>query len=545
MSPVSVATYWHTIRHLKPTQLYGHVRHKVWPTRPNINPPPSPRARNGSWQQGAAYPASLLSPTCFRFLNEQHDLDHTGWDDPAIAKLWRYNLHYFDDLASERAAERMNWHTHLIERWIAENPPAVGSGWEPYPCSLRIVNWIKWSIGGRHLTTAAQASLAIQARWISANIEWRLLGNHLLANAKALAFAGVFFDGAEADAWLDTALDIYRRELPEQILDDGGHFERSPMYHAIILTDLLDLINLTGAYPGVVAEADITLWREKIERMRHWAAAMAHPDREISFFNDAAFGIAPKGAALDFYAQRLGFAGTARPLDGVTHLASSGYVRLQTPDVVVLIDVAPVGPDYIPGHAHADTLSFEMSIGGQRIFVNSGTSTYADGAQRRAERSTAAHNTVEVDGENSSEVWSAFRVARRARPIDVEVSGIAGEMRVSAAHDGYRRLTPGSTHRRTWTLVDGQLTIADRIEGKCRRAVARLHVHPATTIELDGIGASLQSREIAANVSVDHAVLSSNPSYWHPEFGLSIASNTLDAQFHGEVCMTTITWRRR
>ena len=98
-------------------------------------------------------------------------------------------------------------------------------------------------------------------------------------------------------------------------------------------------------------------------------------------------------------------------------LEQTGYVRLAKEHAVALIDAAPIGPDYIPGHAHADTLSFELSIRGRRILVNGGTSTYQNNLQRHKERSTQSHNTVEVNGRNSSEVWGAFRVARRAKPF--------------------------------------------------------------------------------------------------------------------------------
>ncbi|MEN9780004.1 MAG: hypothetical protein RL014_1152 [Pseudomonadota bacterium] len=94
----------------------------------------------------------------------------------------------------------------------------------------------------------------------------------------------------------------------------------------------------------------------------------------------------------------------------------SGYVRLDNGPAVALLDVAPVGPDYLPGHAHADTLSFELSVGAQRVLVNSGTSCYGSSAERLRQRGTAAHNTVVVNGQDSSEVWGGFRVARRPLP---------------------------------------------------------------------------------------------------------------------------------
>ncbi len=179
----------------------------------------------------------------FRFLNQDGGV--TGpqdWNDSARDKLWLYNLHYFDDLCAEDAAGRNHWHEALIRRWIDENQPGTGNGWEPYPLSLRIVNWIRYGLNGNVLPKNATQSLAVQARYLRKTIEWHLLGNHLFANAKALLFAGAWFEGREADDWLAEGSRILLRELEEQILPDGGHFELSPMYHVIILEDVLDLL---------------------------------------------------------------------------------------------------------------------------------------------------------------------------------------------------------------------------------------------------------------------------------------------------------------
>ena len=122
----------------------------------------------------------------------------------------------------------------------------------------------------------------MQVRWLAQRLEWHLLGNHLFANAKALVFAGLLFDGAEADRWLTKGLSIVHRELPEQVLPDGGNFELSPMYHSIILEDLLDLINVARAYPDPTMAASVDRWRETAGRMLSWLSALCHPDHEIS-----------------------------------------------------------------------------------------------------------------------------------------------------------------------------------------------------------------------------------------------------------------------
>jgi len=99
------------------------------------------------------------------------------------------------------------------------------------------------------------------------------------------------FRGDEAEEWLGKGLSILAREVPEQVLDDGGHFERSPMYHSIILEDLLDLLNVFGVYGKGVATAGSSLsqeiphdFSEAITKMLGWMNVMAHPDGGIGFF---------------------------------------------------------------------------------------------------------------------------------------------------------------------------------------------------------------------------------------------------------------------
>ena len=87
-------------------------------------------------------------------------------------------------------------HLDLIGKWIEENPPGMGNGWEPYPLSLRIINWIKWVLDRYGLPDEALYSLAVQTRYLFKKLEYHLLGNHLYVNAKALVFAGLFFDGS-------------------------------------------------------------------------------------------------------------------------------------------------------------------------------------------------------------------------------------------------------------------------------------------------------------------------------------------------------------
>ncbi len=475
--------YWHTVRHLRFEQIWCRGWRIIRRPRLGVSIPagsirPTPSA---AWIPFERKNPTLVGPDQFCFLLKEGALADVAWDGDQREKLWRYNQHYFDDLNARDSRRRVKWHRDLIANWLDNNPPAKGTGWEPYPTSLRIVNWVKWYLNGNLGNDSMQRSLAMQARWLSFNIEYHLLGNHLVSNAKALVFAGCFLNGKEADRWRKTGLNILNRELSEQILDDGGNFERSPMYHALCLEDVLDLINLARAYPEKIGSKLANAWQQKAETMCGWLAAMTHPDGEIAMFNDSARDIALKTSDLMQYARYLEvIQNETEPTvasAGITHLRDSGYIRMAMPDVCAFVDVAPLGPDYLPAHGHADTLSLEVSLFGQRLIVNGGTSCYGLSDQRVSERGTAAHSTVVVDGENSSEVWGGFRVARRAYPFDLVVSENPGHLSVSCSHNGYKRLKGAPVHRRSVILHADKLEVADMILGSCRNAASKFLLH--------------------------------------------------------------------
>ena len=256
------------------------------------------------------------------------------------------------------------------------------------------------------------------------------------------------------------------------------------MYHTLMLEDLLDLIQLTGIYSDIRELRDrTTKWIDIANAMLAWLAAMRHPDGEIAFFNDAAIGQARPPAIIETYACRLGCGGWPT-LPPIVYLRESGYIRMKSGPFCLIFDAAEVGASYIPGHAHADTLSFELSLGPERIITNSGTSSYDDGPVRAKERATSGHATIEVDGKNSSEVWASFRVGRRARPLDVETSTSSeGRLICTAAHDGYRFLRGKPCHRRQIELDGMRVIVHDVVSsGDGHKVVARFPLHPSVVV---------------------------------------------------------------
>ena len=518
-----ISYYFHTIRYLKLKQIY----YRIWfyLIRPSINKSSKSDLRilKNNFCLPIQKKPTLLKREKFYFLNKSGTLSEIGWNGSSnkISKLWRYNQHYFDDLNALGSSNRKEWHKYLITNWINQNSIGEGIGWEPYTTSLRIVNWIKWHLLGNSLSDNYAQSLEKQVQWLFKRIEWHILGNHLFSNAKALVFAGLFFSNKDAKKWLKTGLKIIHEELNEQVLNDGGNFERSPMYHSIFLEDLLDLINIARAYEGIIRETEIHKWAEVTKQMLKWLDTMIHPDGEIAFFNDAALGVGPDLKKLIIYANRLGINYNSLKFEKVTNLSASGYIRLTSKEAVALLDVAAIGPDYLPGHAHADTLSFELSLFGQRLLVNTGTSEYGTGSVRQYERSTKAHNTVMINNKNSSETWKGFRVARRAYPINLNIEELEEFIRVSCAHDGYKRLTGKPTHHRTWNFFGSSLIIEDNVEGPFESAFAYFHLHPQIHISknLKNNFILTMSNGIDVILEVKEGIAQIEKSYYSPEFG--------------------------
>ena len=536
-----LARFWRTARHLKARQVLGRLWFRLHRPAPDLRPAPALRAAFGTWALPAMRAQSFTAPASFRFLNESHRLPDIGWDNPEVEKLWRYNQHYFDDLNAVGAAQRDANHRDLMAKWMAQNGVGAGTAWEPYPTSLRIVNWIKWSVAGANPGPAWLDNLAVQVRWLRGRLEWHLLGNHLFANAKALIHAGLFFDGDEADGWLSRGLSILERELPEQVLADGGQFERSPMYQALALEDVLDLLNIItvrahAASPARRIEAEL---RAHASRMLHWLRTMSHPDGTVGLFNDAADGVAPPNVELERLAAAMRVDAPSPARQGMTRLDASGYLRFASDNAVALLDVAPIGPDYLPGHAHADTLCFELSLRARRILVNRGTSRYGLSARRLMERGTAAHNTVQVAGEDSSEVWAGFRVGRRARPRGLRV----GEAEVACSHDGYRHLRNAPEHQRLWRFGAHCLSVEDTASHPTH-AVARYHLAPGLQLQ-PGAESTWQvsaAGELLAQVKVEVGAPRATDWLHATAFGVLEPAQTLEVVLDQGRALTHWTW---
>lgn len=525
MKLTSAARYIQTLRYLRPSQVLGRIWFGLYRPKADLSPAPALRTVVQPPVPGIAKFPLMDGENSVTLLNERADISPPSiWQDTTRPLLWLYNLHYFDDLAATAAIDRLAWQRALIGRWIAENPPASGTGWQPYPSSLRIVNWIKWHLFVAPLDANAQRSLAVQARHLRQRLEHHILGNHLFANAKALYLAGAFFTGEEAEAWHTLGAKLLTRELGEQVLSDGAHFELSPMYHLIVLEDVLDVINIGRAFGAALPEGIEAV----ASSMLAWSELMQHPDGQIPFFNDATFGIAPPPAELTTFAARLNLRPAHLPSQEAT-MSASGYIRLDAGKATLFADLAAIGPDYLPGHAHADTLSFELSLDGHRLLVNGGTSVYGTGTERQRQRATASHTTLSIDGHNSSDVWAGFRVGRRARVSGKRLALDTGIARIEASHDGYSHRAGQCRHARLWHLDENSLRVTDTVTGTGQHALECLfHLHPDIFVHGENGGILLSTPSgLTARVDAGDHKLELVPSTWHPGFGMSLPTQAI------------------
>ncbi|EGR0054963.1 heparinase, partial [Vibrio vulnificus] len=211
-----------------------------------------------------------------------------------------------------------------------------------------------------------------------------------------------------------------------------------------------------------------------------WSIYMSHSDGDVAFFNDSTLGISPNLDDIFSYASMLNL-DLPKPLPKCyfKHLSGSGYFVVKNDNFKLIADFAQIGPSYLPGHAHADNLSFELDIGDARFLVNSGVSKYGNDQERELQRSTSCHNTVVVDNQNSSEMWAGFRVARRAKTEIINVrSDDLDNIIIEGCHDGYQRLKPKVIHTRKFEISEKLIKIHDLINTDRFESVAFFHFHP-------------------------------------------------------------------
>lgn len=446
----------HTLFHLRPTQVFYQVLYRV---------------RKPEYRQlsHCAKPLKLVEPIrkyeCynggqFTFLNIS-DTFH-GWDDMSHGALWAYNLNYFDYLTDENL--------RLVDNFIDELPQNK-IGLDPYPIALRTINWIKQFSRDNISNRKWVDSLYSQVALLDRKLEYHLLGNHLLEDLYALFIASVYFNDEKL---YKKSSRLLRQQLNEQILNDGSHFEQSPMYHCILLDRLLDCYNASVNNKRHIGQETFSLFLEQkaIQMLGH-LVSIIYSDHSVPLLNDSAYGIAPVADELFEYAERLGIKYDTIPLK------ECGYRKMNNSRMEAIVDVGNIIATYQPGHSHADTFNYELRVDGRPFIVDTGISTYEKNRRRDYERATEAHNTVVIDKRNSSDTWSGFRVGKRAHVLKLNETDDG--KRISATHDGYGK---NRKHYRIFEMTDDTFRVEDRLDVECE---AESYIHLAPGVEIISI----------------------------------------------------------
>jgi uncharacterized heparinase superfamily protein len=466
-----------TVRHLGMRQIAtraARVAERTWWRVTRAAAPIAPavqlRAHEPLWHAlpedaAALARAAEVMAERFTFLGETRS---RSWVAGEASHLWRFHLHYFDyarDLAvyalHRDRASAYGAFRDLVASWIDAHPRLGGDAWHPYTISLRIVNWCEAAIVFRpelernaDFANRLYQSIAAQAQFLSRHIEHDVRGNHVLENARGLLRAAAFFEGHAPRNWRRIAMALLEREIPEQILSDGGHFERAPGYHLRVMEVLGDIAALAPE-PWIESAVD---------RMRAFLEIITPPNGRLPLIKDTVLPDTP----VEIRAPQ-----TSRWLE------PSGYavMRDDSRGDHLIADFGRVCPDYLPAHAHADMFSYELTIGGRPVIVDSGVYEYAEGEWRTWFRSTAAHNTVSVDGRDQSEMWGSFRVGRRARVVRATWSETPEMTRIDGTHDSYapllhRRVIMALHEPRLWIVLDHLSGAAGHV------ARSFIHLHP-------------------------------------------------------------------
>lgn len=411
---MSLRLYAHALRAARPRQLRARAVRPLARRRFPAEPMPAfapPAGAVELWRSPAFEPTELAGAG-----PERLRVFHGHYGEDALQRARE------GDAAGARAA---------MTEWIERNPPRPDDGWHPYTTSTRVGNWLAaLALVPDAATREVCSSLWRQLLHLERNVEDDVLGNHVIRNARALALGGEAFSSARLAG---RAAELLARELPEQVLRDGGHYERSPVYHLVVLRDLLEI---DAVAPAVVP-------RDVLDRMSRFAAALTRPDGEPALFNDGTLDLAPR---LEL----------PPPPEGLSLFPDTGYAVLRRGALWLAFDCGPPSPPYLPAHAHADALSFQLWFDGRPLVVDPGMPTYEPGPERNWFRGTRAHSTVAVGGDQF-ELWGAFR----SGPLPVVELEDATPQRLVATVRG----RAGTRHRRIVEIGDSHVVVADEVEG--------------------------------------------------------------------------------
>lgn len=454
----------------------------------------------------------------FNFLNKTEEIKFPiNWNNKKWIRLWKFNLHYFDwarnaidvSLENNSLEKEIFLLDDLINEWIVGNPIGFGDGWHSYTLSLRIRNWIFIFRTFPNIVNEEKLqSLWVQICWLYKHPEVCHGGNHWIENLTALIIGSLQFKNLHAHHIYLKSIKLLRKALEEQILNDGGHEERSAAYHILILDRLVEV--------GWVIQSirkERPFWLHKyIERMTDWIILVELEGGRIPLFNDSPSDICPKinltkEFSISYLENKENFLFGIRKLLSTTSrnfnksFVSKQFLEIKSSEFNFLPDtgwsivrlehgwelIFKCGegcPKYLPAHTHSDLLSFDLFKNGIPIIAEAGTSYYGNSTIRKFERSSAAHNVLrlsifdEFNKKKSKwiepiDVWGNFRAGRKANILSRSYQKLnKSNYELFGSHDGFKKI--GASYQRTINLFvnkKGDIQISVKEEITCKKTL--------------------------------------------------------------------------
>ncbi|QQR69718.1 MAG: heparinase II/III family protein [Alphaproteobacteria bacterium] len=429
---------------------------------------------------GDAGAGQAILEGAFRFAGQSFCADPADWLPVEAQTPWVSYVHGFDWLRDLRAVggdEARRRARHLVSSWLDSNTLWNRVAWTPSLVGARLANWVV--LHDFFCASADDAfrhrvfdSLSRQTRHLARIMRTAPRGPGRFAAIHGLLLGALNL--TDSEAMVSQALAGLHTALAEEILPDGGHISRCPLIQAQLLERLVE-IRVTMRTAKLPVPADL---QNALDWMAPALRLMRHGDGGLALFNGGIQDSPERIEAILAQAE-------PRPR-ALKSLRESGFERLSAGRSVVLLDVGLPPPAGFDGRAHAGPLSFEVSVGRERIITNCGAMLHDDPDWRMALAATAAHSTLTVAETNAAEVLPQGGIGRRPARISCQRSEQNGTHEVEASHDGY--LTSfGLRHHRSLSLSsDGEeLRGEDMLEGTGGHSFAlRFHLQPGVQASL-------------------------------------------------------------
>jgi len=402
------------------------------------------------------------------------------WHAKNVSDAWLARVVQFDWLQDLRAVgteSARNRAKELILVWIeTQMNQSQNLSWEPTATGNRLANWL----GHREFLTMGSDTAFINKFDSSIQEQIRYLqhvatlvgpGFDRIETCKGLILAALIINNKrQINRWCKH-LD---REITKQILVDGGHISRSPN---TLISCLRHLIDIRLALKNSNEEISEKI-QNAIDRISPMVRFFRHGDGGLALFNGSNEN---EGWLIDVILSRSEARGS--PINSTPHI---GFERLTANRTLLLIDVGNAPPKEFDTKAHAGALSFELSVGKERIITNCGAYVGSNDKWVDVQRATAAHSTVTVEDFNSAEVLPGGGIGIRPHSVNAKRQEADGNLWVNASLLGYR----GSNHinhtRRIYLSANGNdIRGEDTItSGDSCKFVARFHMHPTIQASL-------------------------------------------------------------